>query len=679
MREHPCAIDGKLLFTFAIVADTHVNPHDGRSGSPWKVNALANERAITVAKRVKQHNPAFTVHLGDMVHPIPEQPSYAAAADRFKQIFHEFKDERFYLMPGNHDVGDKPVSWMPAGVVRPSYLSLYRQHFGADFYSFDCDNCHFIVLNSPIMNSGFDEEFEQQKWLGKDLEANRGKRIFFFTHYPPYVSDRDEPSTYDNVDEPARSWLLDQVEKSGVEAMFAAHVHNFFYDRIGRCEYYIALSSAFVRQDFSELFRVGSPEEHGRNAANKLGYMLVNVYEKGHAATVYRTEGEVTTSSAVGSSCIPRPRRHPKEIAQPSLGVDLRHPWAEYVDIPYAGGVEEFYRKRVRNDYPILSFWELGTKLFRVPIQDVAAPMVRARMRALADLGCRFVAFSYDLPNRGQIEATRDAADLLSGLEIILQWSDFDRLAERLASKIERLRMPIYLSKVRTGSDEAHHGGNQFSHFINHGFRTGEKHLIEAFLQPARLREVIAGFVWSVPRSQNPLEGIMQAAAIAEKLQGAAIAQIRLTNDNPAVAEDDDFANANRVAEAVVAASAFPGVMSILDTFVDHDRGYCPRAGLVDRRYDLRAAGAAFANLTAELAQPINGIKAHEIDDGRIIAFSSSKQSYALVLPATAASRSGALGAARKLVAAVASEVELATAQSTGRKMSGPILLKTSY
>lgn len=399
MNKKASPIDGKLMFTFAVAADTHINPEDGRSGSPWMVNAMANERAITIARRIKEHNPAFTVHLGDMVHPVPELPSYAAAADRFKHIFREFGEGALYLMPGNHDVGDKPVSWMPAGVVRPSYIELYRKHFGADYYSFDYENCHFVVINSPILNSGFEVEIEQQRWLIHDLNANQNKRVFFFTHYPPYVSDRYESSTYDNVDEPARSWVLDQVQRSGAEAMFAAHVHNFFYDRIGRCEYYILPATSFVRQDFSELFRVGSPEEHGRNAASKLGYMLVNVYEKGHAAMIYRTGGDLTSSSAPTIPIAPATKRHPKEIPHAPLGVDLRHPWTEYVDIPYSGGVEEFYRKRVRNDYPILSFWELGTKLFRIPVQDVADPLVRSRMRALVDIGCRFFAFSYDLPN----------------------------------------------------------------------------------------------------------------------------------------------------------------------------------------------------------------------------------------------------------------------------------------
>lgn len=36
---------GKKLFTFAVVADTHVNEHEERSASPFETNARTNGRA----------------------------------------------------------------------------------------------------------------------------------------------------------------------------------------------------------------------------------------------------------------------------------------------------------------------------------------------------------------------------------------------------------------------------------------------------------------------------------------------------------------------------------------------------------------------------------------------------------------------------------------------------------
>ena len=42
--------------------------------------------------------------------------------------------------------------------------------------------------------------------------------------------------------------------------------------------------------------------------------------------------------------------------------------------------------------------------------------------------------------------------------------------------------------------------------------------------------------------------------------------------------------------EALKAARAYPDAAIFLDTFMDHDRGYYPRHGLIDRRFDPRPA-----------------------------------------------------------------------------------------
>ena len=75
--------------------------------------------------------------------------------------------------------------------------------------------------------------------------------IFLFSHYPLYVSNPNEPESYDNIDEPGRSWLIDLIETYNPEALFTAHVHNFWYDVIGETEYYIVPSTCFVRHDYS--------------------------------------------------------------------------------------------------------------------------------------------------------------------------------------------------------------------------------------------------------------------------------------------------------------------------------------------------------------------------------------------------------------------------------------------
>ena len=190
-----------------MITDTHVNEQENSSASPYPANAEANPRARFVFNAIRQSDAAFCVHLGDMINPVPELPSYATAASNFAEISADL-GMPLYLVPGNHDIGDKPVDWMPAGMVDATNIAIYEKHFGRHFYSFDHASVHFIVVNSSLINSGDPAEETQRKWLEADFEAHADSRTFIFIHYPIFVSQPDEAGSYDNIDEPGRSWLL---------------------------------------------------------------------------------------------------------------------------------------------------------------------------------------------------------------------------------------------------------------------------------------------------------------------------------------------------------------------------------------------------------------------------------------------------------------------------------------
>ena len=159
------------------------------------------------------------------------------------------------------------------------------------FYSFEFLDCCFVMINSQILNSGLKSEDLQKAWLEQYLADNSGKRTFLFTHYPPFITQPHEQWHYDNIDEPARSWLLDYTQKSNIEAVFAGHAHSFFYNRLGETQFYVPPSVTFFRHDYSELFRVGPAAEFGRNDPGKLGYFLVKVFKNGHVVHTVRTYG----------------------------------------------------------------------------------------------------------------------------------------------------------------------------------------------------------------------------------------------------------------------------------------------------------------------------------------------------------------------------------------------------
>lgn len=582
------------LWTFAVIADSHVNPDEDSSSSPWEVNRMANARARVVMQELNAHQPDFVIHLGDIIHPVPAQETYATAAQNFHEMASALRPP-LHLVPGNHDVGDKPLEWTPAAVVTEKYITLYEKHFGRSYYSFHHKKCHFVIVNAQLINTGFPSEREQAQWLSRELAENQEERTFVFLHYPPYVLDPAEPGHYDNLDEPGRSWLLSLLAAHGVEAVFAGHVHNFFYNRLGNIDLYALPSTAFVRSDYSEFARIQPADtDGGRNDTEKLGYFLVEVYADGHVPLMHRTGGttHLTSSSAAENSEKRLPPNGPNHRLSSPLTLDLRHAWAETVEIPYTGGVDEFARKRARNDYPLLALWEMGIRTLRVPLADLAGGDTGDRARDLATKGHRFIPFTFGVPGPEDRAVLKQARELLEAVELILP-SPIDAHADSLADFARELHAPLLLSKLR-GHDDVDAGGGRYAHVLNHGFQPGEIHAEMA----ARLATWgVEGLVVRIGREDQPLPALQRLAHLADDTGLRLSPHVRLAGEIPAHPEADPQVAARRVAEALLAAHLFPQLDVVLDTFIEQDRGYFPRCGLIDRRYNPTLAGRTAQHL----------------------------------------------------------------------------------
>src|SRR5262245_63724750 len=174
--------EGTKLFTFAIVSDTHVRPPGGDQSSPFPVNLKANARARFAVREIVRRGPALTVHLGDMVHPMPSLPTFAPAAEEAKRILAPLAPHLKFVA-GNHDVGDKPLKGLPAEHASPQSLALFEEHFGPSWYTFEHGGCCFLVINSSLINRGISAEEQQRNWLeGVFARRDRG-RTFLFAHY----------------------------------------------------------------------------------------------------------------------------------------------------------------------------------------------------------------------------------------------------------------------------------------------------------------------------------------------------------------------------------------------------------------------------------------------------------------------------------------------------------------
>ncbi len=621
--------DKRYTCRYAIISDTHIRP-SGESSSPWKTNLLTNDRARWVAHTINAHSPDFVIHLGDIVHPVPHLPTYGSASMVAREIMGSLASS-CYFVPGNHDVGDKDNPTVPSYIINDDYIEDFHRYHGPTFQSFDHGDVHFVMINSLALNSGLSEEDEQRDWLEVDLEEHRGRRVHVFSHYPPYLHLPEEPSNYDNLDQPARRWLLDLIEEHRVEAFFAGHVHQFFYKRHGETDIYNLLSTCNLRQDFANMFRVEAPEEYGRNDAAKLGYCIVDVYENGHVARIHRSYGRTLKEGETLRKEKKIETRHPSEGFHSPLGVQLRYPIAEVTELPYMGPVDEFVRKKARNDYTVLALWETGIRTLRLPLADLNDEATRRRLQELHRMGSRYGFFTVNTPKP---DALAEHSHLVDFLEIVLPWETVHKTLPDASKLRETLQTPVYVANIES-SVHRERTGPKFSHYMSHGFHIDDTSKLDAILPQ---RGSVDGFVFEVPQTDHPLPTIQRISDYAKANDIKALINVRLAPEDPADYPQDDNHNANRAAEAAIAGYAHPDVRVLLDTFMDHDRGYFPRAGLYDRRLNPRRAAHVLRHLQAAVNAHGTYITAptrKTRDSWTTITFHTPQTAYTLHLPQT--------------------------------------------
>ena len=323
---------GNRLFTVGLVSDTHCNEREDFSASPYPANAEVNPRTHDAMACLERERPDFVVHLGDMVHPVPELPTYDSSVAEFKKIAARLSMP-LHLVPGNHDIGDKPVSWMPAGIIDRNSIDVYEAAFGKHSDAFRHKNVRFIVLNAALINSGLAQESEQRHWLENEFETAPDIRTFVFIHYPLFVSDPDEPGSYDNLEEPGRSWLVDLVKtyKPG-------KARSPLTFTISGMTSSVKLKPTYCHRH--ALCVTTIPKCTGLNRAINTAAttppswdLPYSIFEEGHVVHYQRSYGALLKpGDALPETAEPVQRVHTKTSAVGNLAIDMRHGWAEEFD-----------------------------------------------------------------------------------------------------------------------------------------------------------------------------------------------------------------------------------------------------------------------------------------------------------------------------------------------------------
>lgn len=183
--------------------------------------------AIETANKI---NPDFVVICGDMVHNSNSDEQFQELI-RISRLLNE--DIKLYWVAGNHDVGDKPTR---AG------LAQYKEQFGEYNYSFQEENCYFIVLNSSIC---YDPGSVPDEWdilisfLEKELQlaaSTQKRHKIIFMHHPLFLDDPNEGDNYFVIPSARRAKIIDLITEYDVSAVFTGHLHRNNYKKIGNTE-----------------------------------------------------------------------------------------------------------------------------------------------------------------------------------------------------------------------------------------------------------------------------------------------------------------------------------------------------------------------------------------------------------------------------------------------------------
>jgi 3',5'-cyclic AMP phosphodiesterase CpdA len=175
------------------------------------------EQAITHANRLQ---PDFVIVCGDLTNT----PGHTGQIAEFQRISAQLDPEiPFYVVAGNHDVGNVPTT---------ESLAAYRETFGPDYFSFRARDVYGIVLNSQLIHSpdGAPKEAAAQlAWLRAELARAKdtdAAHILVFQHHPFFLEAPDEKDQYFNLPRKRRGPYLALFREAGVRAVFAGHYHR---------------------------------------------------------------------------------------------------------------------------------------------------------------------------------------------------------------------------------------------------------------------------------------------------------------------------------------------------------------------------------------------------------------------------------------------------------------------
>ncbi|MBI3360807.1 MAG: metallophosphoesterase [Chloroflexi bacterium] len=250
-----------------------------------------------LAAQMLARNPAFVLHLGDVVYRAGEQrnPGEAFRIKYFEQFAVLLHRVPIYPTIGNHDV---EAATLARGT--PYYFTAFPPFAEPTFpaadstplrkwYAFSFAGVQFLSLDSQAL-FGDPGRAEQEAWLEERLADSQYVYTIPFFHVPPYSSGLHRGDGL-----AVRPWA-DRFEAAGVPLVISGHDHD--YERLvhGPTTYIISGGGS------ATLYSIKAKRDESRFFASASHFTLFDVYPDRIEVRAIGADGNVIDSATIATT-----------------------------------------------------------------------------------------------------------------------------------------------------------------------------------------------------------------------------------------------------------------------------------------------------------------------------------------------------------------------------------------
>jgi hypothetical protein len=207
-------------------------------------------------------------------------------------------------------------------------------------------------------------------------------------------------------------------------------------------------------------------------------------------------------------------------------------------------------------------------------------------MADFSKLGFEFTVFSLGAPDEGVLDTIETFGNLIASWELIFPEHHLSQISDAILKAQLVYSGQLFIAPV-VPIKEVDRDSKTFQHFASHGFSCHHVEQIKNWLSMIPKQADDIGLTYRVSPWDDPASTLRE---IDQQFNHEKLINLQLPRLDEGVCFDDDDKLLSFIVEAYQASRKMACTTVFIDTFIDSDRGYYPRIGLLDRRFNPRPA-----------------------------------------------------------------------------------------